>query len=370
MKVTISAIKADVGSVGGHTNPTPEMLASVNRVMSEAKKEGQIIDYGVFFTGDDICIISSHTHGINGPIHQTTWRAFEEAAKIAHNEGNYGAGQDLVANANTSGNIRGAGPGVAEIEFELLPKHRGAESFMVLAADKCGPGAYNFPLYMSFANVMSNSGNILNPALRKGCIVTIADMNAKTDRVIRLELPRQTNEMAALLRDANRYGVSAIQSIAYPDEQLVSVSTSRLHNIAGKYVGKDDPVAIIRNQGISAAPEELVEPWRTCHLVTGGARGSHIMPIMPVGINTAVTGFYCLPVVSCLGFSMNGKGEFTQNYADFFGGSAWDATRLKAQSIAEYIRSQGVFTMAENEEIAYTGLQEMLNELNEQFVEL
>ncbi len=53
--------------------------------------------------------------------------------------------QDLLVDA-PSGNIRGAGPAVAEIEFELDPIKTNAvrpvESFMVLAADKCGPSAY------------------------------------------------------------------------------------------------------------------------------------------------------------------------------------------------------------------------------------
>jgi fructose 1,6-bisphosphate aldolase/phosphatase len=49
-----------------------------------------------------------------------------------------------------SGNIRGAGPGVAELEFDhTLASPRPAESFMLFAADKCGPGAYNLPLFLA-----------------------------------------------------------------------------------------------------------------------------------------------------------------------------------------------------------------------------
>ncbi|WP_164105923.1 fructose 1,6-bisphosphatase, partial [Serratia marcescens] len=69
-------------------------------------------------------------------IHRFAWDAFLGATGIAKAYGLYGAGQDLLVDA-PSGNLRGAGPGVAELEFDLLQaKHRQAESFMVLAADK------------------------------------------------------------------------------------------------------------------------------------------------------------------------------------------------------------------------------------------
>ena len=53
-------------------------------------------------------------------------------------------------------------------------------------------------------------------------------------------------------------------------------SAQRLHSIAGKYTGKDDPVAIVRNQGIFPAPEEIISPFAKAHFVGGDARGSHV----------------------------------------------------------------------------------------------
>src|SRR3989454_8881952 len=100
--------------------------------------------------------------------------------------------------------------------------------------------------------------------------------------------------------------IEAIHSRYKPDDQVVSISSTRLHNIAGKYTGKDDPVAILRNQGIFPAPEEVIEPYMIGHYVTGDARGSHTMPLMPMPINSAVAGVFCQPIVSCLGFSMDG----------------------------------------------------------------
>src|SRR2546422_1783709 len=80
--------------------------------------------------------------------------------------------------------------------------------------------------------------------------------------------------------------VEAIHSRYKPDDQVVSISATRLHNIAGKYTGKDDPVAIVRTQGIFPAPEEVVEPYLLGHFVAGDCRGSHVMPLMPVAIRS------------------------------------------------------------------------------------
>ncbi|MDR5695195.1 MAG: fructose 1,6-bisphosphatase, partial [Armatimonadota bacterium] len=56
MKITVSVIKADIGSVGGHTNPSPELLAIV-RERVEREKGKLLIDCQVSHTGDDIAIL-------------------------------------------------------------------------------------------------------------------------------------------------------------------------------------------------------------------------------------------------------------------------------------------------------------------------
>ena len=73
----------------------------------------------------------------------------------------------------------------------------------------------------------------------------------------------------------------------------------------------------------------------------GDARGSHVMPLMPVPINTPVTGIYCLPIVSCAGFSIDKEGRFSESYTDFFDNPAWDEVRRRAQRKAIEMRSQG-----------------------------
>lgn len=378
MQITLSAIKADVGSIGGHTRPSDEMLTAVRDLLQKNKDRGLIIDGIVTFTGDDIAIIFSHTHGISDKEMHVgfAWEAFLAATRIAKAQGNYAAGQDLLVDA-PSGNVRGAGPGVAEIEFELNPTsdYRPAESFMIFAGDKCAPGAFNLPLYLAFADPMHNGGLLLSPKLHLGFTFTIIDMDHHSDhqdRTIQLDVPERSWDIAALLQNPDRYAILSIHSRHKPHEQVVSVAATRLHNIAGKYTGKDDPIAIVRNQGIFPAPEEIIEPYATINqIVSGDARGSHNMPQLPVPINTAVTGPYCHPLISAIGFSMNAEGHFASRYVDLFDNPAWDYARYVSQRRAAEIRRQGFFgvTMAQQAEIAYTGLVDTWKKLDKEFKE-
>ncbi len=373
-EVTLSVIKADVGSIGGHTKPSGPMLEAVRTRIRQATGT-LILDGLLTYTGDDLAILMSHEHGVGAPeTHQFAWDCFLAAAEEAQREGLYGAGQDLLVNA-PSGNVRGAGPAVAEIEFVRDPanKDRPAEAFLIFAADKCGPGAYNFPLYTVFCDPMHNGGLLLNPKMHQGFTLSIIDMDHKardSDRVVQLEVPERTWDVACLLQNPDRFAIEAIHSRYKPEEQVAAVSATRLHNIAGKYTGKDDPVAIVRTQGIFPAPEEVVEPYLLGHFVTGDCRGSHVMPLMPVAINTPVAGPFCLPLVSCLAFSMDAEGAFTREYVDLFDNVAWDATRLKVQQKADEWRRQGFVgsTMASHAELSYTGIVDTLAALEREFV--
>ncbi len=136
-----------------------------------------------------------------------------------------------------------------------------------------------------------------------------------------------------------------------------------------KNVGKDDPVALVRTQGIFPAPEELISPYMIAHYVGGDARGSHVMPLMPVAINSPVTGPYCLPIISCVGFSLSPTGLFLLPLLIFFGTHAWDAVRLKAQQKAYEMRRQGWSgaAMLPMDELEYTGFRTTIEELLKKF---
>jgi fructose 1,6-bisphosphate aldolase/phosphatase len=367
-KLTLSAIKADVGSIGGHTCPSERMLEAARAQLAEEKKKGTITDFDVTFTGDDICLLMVHTHGSDSAdVHNLAWGIFEAAADIAREEGLYGAGQDLLADA-PSGNVRGAGPGVAEITFDTSAEERSAEPFLIFTADKCGPGAYNFPLWAVFTSPLY-CGGLMLPKMKVGFTFTVIDMeHTGGDRVVELEAPERHVDLAVLLRDEGRFGIKSITSRLYPKQQVVSVSTDRLHTIAGEYKGKDDPVAIVRTQGVFPAPEEVVSPYVTAHFVAGDARGSHHMPIMPVAINTPVAGPYCLPVVACAAYSVTSAGKLSDR-VDLFGNTAWDDTRLKAQRKGAELRQQGFVgpAMLPIQELEYGAFRTSLADIEKEF---
>lgn len=372
MRLTLSAIKADVGSIGGHTRPSTEMMETVRSEVRRAVERDELIDGFVSHTGDDIALVMTHMNGVDSEeIHQFAWDVFVKATEVAQKAGLYGAGQDLLVDA-PSGNIRGAGPGVAELELEHDPrgnKERPAESFMVFAADKCSPGAFSLPMYLGFADPMYCAGLML-PKMIKGFAFDLLDMDhIDGERMLRLYAPEDYYKLAVLLRDNERFGIKRIHSRTYEGQQAAAISTQRLHNVAGKYTGKDDPIAVVRNQGIFPAPEELLLPFAKAHYVGGDARGSHVMPVMPVAINTPVTGAFCLPLVSCLGFSMNADGRFSQAHVDFFDNPAWDRVREKAQDKALAMREQGWSgaAMLPYDELEYSGFRDTVTSLEERF---
>ena len=362
MKITVSVIKADIGSIGGHIRPSQELIGSVREHVRERARD-LLIDTSVSSTGDDIAILMTHTRGVgNGDVHQLAWDAFVAGTKVAKAQGLYGAGQDLLKDA-FSGNVRGMGPAVAEMEFEERP----AEPFLFFAADKTDPGAYNLPLYLAFADPMNTPGLMLAPGMGKGFRFVIMDVNyTEGDRVIELSAPRDLYAIAALLRDPEHYVVESVWSIA-SGAQAVSVATSRLHNIAGKYTGKDDPVMLVRVQSDFPATGEVIAPYATGHFVAGGMRGSHHMPLMPVPLGSGISYFDGPPVVTCAAFSMR-NGKLTEP-VDAFAHPFWDAVRLRVSGKAMEMRRQGFVgaAMLPMAELEYTGITNTLEALQPLF---
>ena len=264
MRITLSVIKADIGSIGGHLLPSKALIASVEDFI-RTNAEGMLIDTFVAHTGDDIAILATHTRGTgNHEVHKLAWDAFVAGTNCAKKQGLYGAGQDLLKDS-FSGNVRGMGPAVAEMEIEERP----AEPFVMFAADKTDPGAYNLPLYLSFCDPMYCPGLMLSPGMAKGFRFSIMDVNyTKGDRMIELNAPEDLYDIAALLRDNERFVVESIHS-RETGEIAVAVSTTRLRNIAGKYTGKDDPVMVCRVQGAFPATGEVLAPYNIGPLCRG-----------------------------------------------------------------------------------------------------
>ncbi len=361
-RTTLTLAKADVGSIGGHIKPGERLLDLVRNFLNRMGK-GLLSDFDVMHTGDDIALLLVHSRGRNDKrIHKMIWDAFTAAAEDAAKQGLYGAGQDLLKDA-FSGNIRGLGPAVCELEFDERPN----EPFLVFAADKTEPGAYNLPLYLAFADPMYNAGLILSPGMFKGFRFTIMDVAyTKGDRVIELDAPERLYDIAALLRDNERFVVESIQS-RQTGEQCVAVSTTRLHNIAGKYTGKDDPVMLVRVQGAFPATGEVLQPYRIGHFVGGFMRGSHTGPLMPVKRNSSISWFDGPPIVSCSAYCVHG-GKLTEP-ADAFDHPFWDYVRNEVSRKAIDIREQGFSgpAMLPYSELEYGGIVAKMKELDKEF---
>jgi len=362
MKITLSVIKADIGSIGGHIRPSRSLMQAVEEHIS---KHGQdlVIDSAITHTGDDIAILMTHTRGkLDEAVHKLAWDAFIAGTEVAKQQGLYGAGQDLLKDA-FSGNVKGMGPAVAELEFEERPH----EPFLFFAADKTEPGAYNLPFYLAFADPMYCPGLMLSPNMGQGFSFTIMDvMETAHDRTITLNAPEDIYDIAALLRDNDRFVIAEIHN-RRSGEQVAALSTTRLHNIAGKYTGKDDPVALVRVQKDFPATGEVLAPFAIAHYVGGFMRGSHIGPLMPVKQNNPVSFFDGPPIVSCAAYCVH-NGKLTET-VDAFDQPLWDEVRRQAATKAIEIRRQGFSgpAMLGAAELEYGGIMERLQKLDGRF---
>lgn len=362
MRITLSVIKADIGSIGGHIAPSRRLVESVEAHIHSGGRN-LILDHYISHTGDDIAILMTHTRGVgDSEIHKLAWDAFLAGTAVAKAQGLYGAGQDLLKDS-FSGNVKGMGPAVAELDIEERPN----EPFLFFAADKTDPGCFNLPLYLAFADPMNTPGLILSPGMAKGFRFRIMDVNhTEGDRIIDLNAPENLYDIATLLRDPERFVVESIWSRA-SGEQAVAVATSRLHNIAGKYTGKDDPVMLVRVQMNFPATGEILTPYSMGHFVGGGMRGSHQVPLMPVPLYTGTSYFDGPPLVSCAGFSVH-HGKLTEA-VDNFAQPFWNTVRDHVAQKAIEMRRQGFFgaAMLPMAELEYTGIRDRLKELERRF---
>ncbi|MGB8952895.1 MAG: fructose-1,6-bisphosphate aldolase/phosphatase [Candidatus Aminicenantales bacterium] len=362
MKITLSVLKADIGSIGGHIKPSQAVFDEVKNFVQKNGK-GLIIDSYFSSTGDDIAILCTHEKGVsNEKIHKLAWDAFLSGTEVAKKQGLYGAGQDLLKDS-FSGNIKGMGPAVAEMEFSERPN----EPFIFFAADKTDPGAYNLPFYLAFTDPMYCAGLLLSPKMSEGFTFRIIDVGyTKKDKIIELNAPEETYDIATLLRDNEKYVIESIIS-RNTGNQSVSISTTRLHNIAGKYTGKDDPVALVRVQGEFPATGEILAPFQIGPLVAGFMRGSHNGPLMPCQLNSTISYFDGPPVVTGAAFCVR-EGKLTEP-ADVFDHPFWDYVRAEISRKAADIRRQGFSgaAMLPYSELEYGGIVEKLATLEKRF---
>ncbi len=368
-KTTVSVIKCDVGSlVGHHIAPKPLLDLAEKRLANAQREEDLINSYYVFNAGDDLELLMVHQRGEENPqIHKLAWNIFQEASEKAKTLKLYGAGQDLLKTA-FSGNVRGLGPGCAEMEFE----ERASDPIVVFAADKASSSAFNFPLYRIFADPCNTAGLIIDPSMAGGFKFEVFD--AKEDMKVVLKCPEELHELVALIGTTERYSASRVWK-ARDDLICASTSTTRLSLIAGKYVGKDDPVSIVRAQFGLPAIGEILVPFMHSYFVEGWMRGSHWGPIMPVGLkDSQCTVFDGPPRLVSIGFQICDGAiacddEGKPMICDLFDDPAFDMARKEAMEYAAALRRMGEFEPARlpAEALEYTTLPQVLEKLKGRF---
>ena len=240
--VTISVIKADIGGMVGHSSSHPDILALGQRELDTAKRSGLLIDGHASHCGDDMFLIMTHKRGEdNEQIHKLAWDTFIKGTDLAKKLKLYGAGQDLLTDA-FSGNIRGAGPGSAEMEIDERP----SEPIIVFMGDKTSAGGFNLALYKMFADPFNTPGLVIGEPLHDGFSFEIQDV--KEHQQITLNAPEELYDLLIFIGAPSRYAIKRVRN-RLTGEIAACSSTDKLSLIAGRYVGKDDPTMVVRCQG-------------------------------------------------------------------------------------------------------------------------
>jgi fructose 1,6-bisphosphate aldolase/phosphatase len=254
------------------------------------------------------------------------------------------------------------------MEFE----ERRSDPVVVFAADKTSAGSFNYPLFRMFADPMNTAGLVIDPQMICGFRFEIID--TMKNKSIILKCPEEMYELLALVGTVGRYAISRIWR-ASDDLICAASSVSKLSLIAGKYVGKDDPVMIARAQHGLPAVGELLAPFMHSYFVQGWMRGSHWGPLMPVGLSESkCTAFDGPPRIVALGFQVaDGKIACEEDgkpmVADLFNDPAFSVARREAVDNAVMIRRMGEFEPARlsEEEMEYTTIKQVLEKLGRRF---
>jgi len=364
MKITFSVIKADIGGYVGHSESHPDIIAKAAECLNKAKKEGLLIDCQATKCGDDLQLIMTHQKGTGDyDIHKLAWDTFVTGTELAKKMKLYGAGQDLLTDA-FAGNIKGMGPGLAEMEFEERP----AEPILIFMADKTSAGAWNMPLYKMFADPFNTIGLVIAPGMHNGFIFEVHDV--KEHKKIRFNAPDEIYDMLVFIGAPARF---AVKSVYHRDsgEIAATSSTERLSLLAGKYVGKDDPVCIVRAQGIFPAVGEVLEPFASPVLVEGWMRGSHMGPLMPVSVQDSTPSrFDGPPRLVGLGYQLC-EGKLV-GPRDMLADKSFNLARHQANEMADMMRRHGPFEphRLPLEEMEYTTMPEVMEKVKDRFVDL
>lgn len=372
--------KADVGGVGGHVESSAKLIATI---LDYVLRHNRWADNRPIFssvmathTGDDVAItgiIDQEVKEHQEVVAELLWDAFKKGERVAVEQGLYGPGQDLKADAFT-GNIHGLGPATVVLPLPVREKNP-SQTVVVTFADKTEPGVYNHITTGAYLDPRFNTGLLIAESkMRKGYVFKITDLDTKAqayeegvksgdqealdkamerlgkkERYIFLKGPEDYYDIAALLMNGSRYVISEVYTRneeGNADQLGLVVSAERLHNIKTSkgftYGGKDDPILVSLAQGDWPAPGEISSPMALTPVVAGDCRGSHYLNVFPVPINEP-TSYFSGPIMSMLSLSINiHTGKIGAVSDQFARGTPWDKYREDAaRKMKEFRDSQG-----------------------------
>jgi fructose 1,6-bisphosphate aldolase/phosphatase len=333
--LTFSIIKAGTGGHVGHSAVHPAMLAEASARVAAGVDARLLVDGTVAACGDDISLIMTHTYGTDSTaVHEFAWEVFQATTRIARERGLYGCrpgpavGRVLGQPARDGPWLRRDGAGRAAVGAgDLLPGGQDRARGVEPAAVQYVRDPFNTP------------GLVIDTAMHAGFRFEVYDLHEDTR--IWFDLPRDLYDMLMYIGAPGRYVVHQVVSKTQ-GQTAAATSTQRLSLTAGKYVGKDDPVMIVRAQSGLPAVGEILEPFSVPYSVAGAMRGSHHAPFMPVGLDQAhPTRFDGPPRVVALGFQVH-NGKLGQP-RDLFADPSFDEARHQANVVMDYLRRHGPF---------------------------
>lgn len=178
--------------------------------------------------------------------------------------------------------------------------------------------------------------------------------------------PEDLYDLLVYIGTPGRFVIKHVFRRGNPDEPLASTSTSRLSLIAGRYVGKADPIMIVRCQRGLPAVGEVNEPFAAPHYVAGRMRGSHNGPLMPCALGDSTPARVDGPPQGVgMGFQL-ADGHLV-GPRDLLGDVSFDRALQQALEMADYARRMGLFEPGRLpvEDMEYTTMPQVVERMHE-----
>jgi len=190
-------------------------------------------------------------------------------------------------------------------------------------------------VYEIFADPFNTAELIIDKPMRAGFMIEVHDLIDHQRAYFNCP-----EDLLVYIGTTGRLVIKHVFRRGNPDDPVASTSTSRLSLIAGGYVGKHDPIMIVRRLSGLPAVGEVLEPFANPHYVAGWMRGSHKRPLMRRALGDAHPArFDGPPQVVGMGFQL-ADGRLI-GPRDLLGDILFDRARQQALEMADYMRRTG-----------------------------